>query len=163
MSALPRPLLAAGLALALSFVTTAQAQERFPAIPDSQLEDLLRNARCADTISGVALTAARTDSWRGFALRLCTPDNQPAGAIVAWYELAGQHRIVATLPDGRPLPMANQNFNDGHQQALTTVFAMQFGNRRAGCWFARSNWRSEPWNATFCSWLDANGQIIPRG
>lgn len=140
----------------------AVAQTRFPAIPESQIEDRLSNAYCANSISTIARTAAEIDGWRGFAMRLCDPDNRPAGVFVAWYEQRGQRRIVATLPDGRPLPTDNRQHNDSHQQSTVSIFAMRFNNRPAGCWFARSTHMVEPWSSSFCGWLDERGNLLPR-
>lgn len=140
----------------------AAAQTHFPAIPEAQIEATLGNASCGNTISTIARTVAEIEGWRGFAMRLCDPEAQPAGVFVAWFEQRGERRVVATRADGRPLPTDSRRHIDGNQQSVVSIFATRIGNRNAGCWFARSDSMMEPWSSSFCGWLDAQGNLIPR-
>lgn len=150
------------LALALPLSAQAQGQVRFPAVPVAQIEEMVANSYCGRNLSTIARTVARIDGWRGFAMRLCSPDYQPAGVFVAWFEQSGERRIVVTAASGQPLQMVPQPVNDGHQQAIATLFATQIGNQRVGCHFGRSNWMSEPWSSTFCVPIDAQGRPLNR-
>jgi len=140
----------------------AAAQTRFPAIPEAQIEERLRNAYCGRNLSTIALTVQRTENWRGFAMRLCGPDYQPAGAFVAWFEQSGERRVVVTDASGRVLPSHPEQVNDANQQALFTFFATRIGNQRVGCSFARSHIMAEPWSGTFCVPIDAQGNVLNR-
>lgn len=148
--------------LALSLPVPVQAQVRFPAVPAPQIEEMVANSYCGRNVSTIARTVARIDGWRGFAMRLCSPDYQPAGVFVAWFEQSGERRIVVTQPSGQPLQMVPQPLNDGNQQAIFTLFSTQIGPQRVGCAFGRSNWLSEPWSSTFCEPIDAQGRPLNR-
>ena len=141
----------------------AQTPARFPAFPEAQIESLLRNATCSNRITTIARTLGETPGWRGFAMLLCSPDNQRDGVFVAWQRRTGRRDFVPARADGQPFVMPDRaSVTDGDQQAQVTIFVR--GTRAAPqvCWFGRNTRMNEPFAASFCADLDAQGHIIPR-
>ena len=158
-----RAILALCAALCIASPVVAQTPERFPAIPEAQIQSHLNNAYCAPTITTVARTVGQIPGWRGYAMLLCDPDNEPAGVFVAWMRTGGRRDFIPAKPDGTPFPMPrDSSINDGDQQALFTIFATRLNGEVLGCTFARHNRLQEPFTSSFCRHLDAQGRTIPN-
>ncbi|WP_068303863.1 hypothetical protein [Pararhodobacter sp. CCB-MM2] len=137
--------------LALPLAASAQTPARFPTIPEAELEHALRNAYCAETVSTIARSLGEYDGWRGYGVRICSPDYEPREAVVAWYRRQGERVAVVTLPDGRPLPMPEEaRYYIGDQQIQATIFGTRSGNQALACYVSRFNRRSEPFATAFC-------------
>lgn len=161
----PRARLAAALSFVVAAPALAQTPARFPSIPEAQVEATLGNTYCAREITTIARTVAETEGWRGFGVRLCSPDLQPAGAIVAWQRSSGRREFVPTLPDGRLLPRPTQGDGTqvlGDQQSRAVLFGAPLRNGAfVGCWFSRNDRMNEPFAVAFCYRLDSNGRPLP--
>ncbi|MCW1404418.1 hypothetical protein [Pararhodobacter zhoushanensis] len=162
----PRPtraLFALCAALCAASPALAQTPARFPAIPEAQIEAALNNAYCGNTITTISRTVGQIEGWRGYAMLLCDPQNEPAGVFVAWMQTNGRREFVPTSADGVPFRMpSSPTVNDGNQQSQATYFVTRLRNNVAICYFARANSRTAPFTASFCWYVDAQGNVIDR-
>jgi len=128
---------------------------QFPAVDPARLESLVQSAVCSHTTSRGSRSIGQTDGYHGYAIRLCNPDQQPEGAVVAWVAQRGQGEIIVTNAAGQPYPRrpgGNVNHADSNNQLA--IFGLRMSSGPAGCVVARSNWLSDPFGIAFCQAIE---------
>ena len=145
-----------GLTALLSLPTSVMAQvpERFPAIPQADVEHAIRNAYCIrNEIGVISRSLTNYSGWTAYGIQLCDEQMNKAGVVVAWFR-PGDSTAMVTLPDGRVLPRPEE---PGHplsgQRGMWTLFAAPMNGGFAGCALARAQLRQDPYTPAFCQML----------